>query len=468
MSESDSTKDKHVAPTIQITQVTVEVWKNRYLIDRELGRGGVGIVYLARDQQLLSKPVVIKVLQDATNPDPYLQKKFKQEIEALARIDHPGVVGVLDVGETPDGKPFLVMQFVEGVNLRSEITSGGMDFRRTAHILHQVSKALAAAHDKGIYHRDLKPENIMVQRSGKAEEYVKLIDFGVAAVVDSRVVQKTQASKIVGTISYMAPEQLMGRASPTSDIYSLGVIAFEMLTGQRPEVSWSGPAKKPRELRSDIPAEAEEVILTALSFQPEKRPPTPRDFGDQMARALGVEVSVSSPLPVVPVQAPPLPPSTSATLEMAYVLFMDIVAYSKLPMDLQSQHIQELQQTVRSTNEFRRAQQSDQIISLPTGDGMALVFFQNPVAPIECATEISRALKKKPNLLLRMGIHTGPVYKIADINTNINVAGGGMNLAQRVMDCGDAGHILVSKTVSDILGQLSDWAQPSTILARLK
>src|SRR5688572_17398800 len=203
MSESDSPKDKSVAPTIQITQVTVEVWKNRYLIDRELGRGGVGIVYLARDQQLLSKPVVIKVLQDETNPDPYLQKKFKQEIEALARIDHPGVVGVLDVGETPDGKPFLVMQFVEGVNLRSEITSGGMDFRRTAHILHQVSKALAAAHDKGIYHRDLKPENIMVQRSGKAEEYVKLIDFGVAAVVDSRVVQKTQASKIVGTISYM-------------------------------------------------------------------------------------------------------------------------------------------------------------------------------------------------------------------------------------------------------------------------
>jgi tRNA A-37 threonylcarbamoyl transferase component Bud32/class 3 adenylate cyclase len=442
------------------TQPTVALWKNRYWIEKELGRGGFGVVYLARDQQLLSKPVVIKVLHEESSPDPYFQKKFRQEIEALARIDHPGVVGVLDVGETPDGKPFLVMQYVEGVTLRSELKKQGMQLHRVAHIMRQVGQALGAAHDKGVYHRDLKPENIMLTRAGETEEYVKLIDFGIAAVRDSQVAATAQASKVVGTVSYMAPEQVLGKGSPTSDIFALGVIAFEMLTGERPEVSWEGVSKKPRELRSEIPEGAETVIVQALAYQPEKRIGRPRDFGDQLARGLGFEPTITSPLPAVPVSAPVAQQQSSAAgLEMAYVLFMDIVAYSKLTMALQSQRIQQLQQIVRSTAEYQRAQQADQIVSLPTGDGMALVFFQNPVAPIECATEISRVLKSHPDIQLRMGVHTGPVYRIADINTNRNVAGGGINLAQRVMDCGDSGHILLSKAVAEILGQLGDWEQ---------
>jgi len=181
MTEGDAAKDRAI-PAGGTSPPARALWKNRYLIEKEIGRGGFGVVYLARDQQLLSKPVVIKVLQDETNPDPYFQKKFQQEIEALARIDHPGVVGVLDVGETPDGKPFLVMQFVEGVTLRSEISKDGMELRRVAHIMRQVGQALGAAHDKGVYHRDLKPENIMLTRSSETEEYVKLIDFGIAAV----------------------------------------------------------------------------------------------------------------------------------------------------------------------------------------------------------------------------------------------------------------------------------------------
>jgi hypothetical protein len=127
-------------------------------------------------------------------------------------------------------------------------------------------------------------------------------------------------------------------------------------------------------------------------------------------------------------------------------------------MDLQSDRIQDLVEIVRNTAAYERAFQNNQIISLPTGDGMALVFFQNLVAPVQCAIEVSRVLKNRPELELRMGIHTGPVYRIADINTNRNVAGGGINLAQRVMDCGDGGHILLSKAVADVLGQLSEWS----------
>jgi class 3 adenylate cyclase len=143
-------------------------------------------------------------------------------------------------------------------------------------------------------------------------------------------------------------------------------------------------------------------------------------------------------------------------LEIAHVLFTDIVGYSRLPMDRQTRVLQELYDIVRGTQEYRRAKRG-QIISLPTGDGMALVFFGDPETALRCAVEIGRALRKAPSLQLRMGVHSGPVYRVADINTNMNVAGGGINMAQRVMDCGDAGHILVSRRVADDMLQLSTW-----------
>jgi tetratricopeptide (TPR) repeat protein len=136
---------------------------------------------------------------------------------------------------------------------------------------------------------------------------------------------------------------------------------------------------------------------------------------------------------------------------------MDIVAYSTLPMDEQQKLLLELQTVVRATSEFVRAQASHQLIRLPTGDGMALVFFRDPEAAVRCALQLGRALRHHPEIRLRMGIHSGPVYRVADINANRNVSGGGINIAQRVMDCGDAGHILVSEEVAKMLGQLSEW-----------
>jgi eukaryotic-like serine/threonine-protein kinase len=156
-------------------------------------------------------------------------------------------------------------------------------------------------------------------------------------------------------------------------------------------------------------------------------------------------------------QPPDLSPSPS--LEMAHVLFMDVVAYSRLPMDQQQRVIHDLQEAVRHTQEFARAQAADQLIRLPTGDGIALVFFQDPEAPVRCALELTKILRGHADIQLRMGIHSGPVYRIADINASRNVAGGGINIAQRVMDCGDSGHILLSKAVADVLGQLSSWTE---------
>jgi len=153
--------------------------------------------------------------------------------------------------------------------------------------------------------------------------------------------------------------------------------------------------------------------------------------------------------------------SQPASLEIAHVLFMDIVAYSQLPMEEQSRLLLELMSVVRQSCEFTRAQERDQLLRLPTGDGMALIFFHDPEASVRCAVEISRALLQHPDLKLRMGIHSGPVQRINDINASSNVSGAGINYAQRVMDCGDAGHILVSRAVAEVIGETTRWGGAS-------
>src|SRR5882724_9597146 len=145
-------------------------------------------------------------------------------------------------------------------------------------------------------------------------------------------------------------------------------------------------------------------------------------------------------------------------LEIAHVLFIDIVGYSKLLINEQRECLEELNHVVRATQAFRSAEAAQKLTRLPTGDGMALVFSTTPEAPVECALQISKALKGRPELRVRMGVHSGPVSGITDVNDRSNVAGGGINMAQRVMDCGDAGHILISKSVADVLLQLSRWS----------
>src|SRR5499427_2101886 len=144
-------------------------------------------------------------------------------------------------------------------------------------------------------------------------------------------------------------------------------------------------------------------------------------------------------------------------LEIAHVLFTDIVGYSKLPINQQRAVVERLNEIVRRTDAFQAAETAGRLITIPTGDGITLVFYHSPEAPVECALEISRALKKHPELQLRMGVHSGPVSGVIDAIGKPNVAGAGINMAQRVMDCGDAGHILLSKHVAEDLEQYPHW-----------
>src|SRR6201981_1593744 len=149
--------------------------------------------------------------------------------------------------------------------------------------------------------------------------------------------------------------------------------------------------------------------------------------------------------------------SSDVKFEIGDVLFIDIVGYSKLLINEQSEQIQKLKEIVRGAEQLRLAEAEGKLLRLPTGDGGALVFRTSPEAPVLCALEISKELKNHPELRVRMGIHSGPVSEIADLNEQANIAGAGINVAQRVMDCGDAGHILLSKHVADDLEQYPRW-----------
>lgn len=457
----NETQRAETAPTLRRDEMIGTTLDNRYLIEKRLGRGGFGTVYLASDNKAAARKVVVKIMHTEESDNDSIKERFKQEVEALSRLDHPGVVGLFDCGETIEGRPYIVMQHISGVSLRALLTPEGMPSTRVATIMRQIGRALTAAHEAGILHRDLKPENIMVTANG--EEHVRVIDFGIAKVKNSIVNVNTARGMVVGTLNYTSPEQLKAEPlTPQSDIYALGVIAFEMLTGRRPndpesvfhllELQRAGIRVKPTELRAGLPPAVDHVVLKALSFEPHDRYERAREFGDLLAAALldQYEPELNEPVPKH---------SENEAPQMAHVLFMDIVGYSKLLIDEQTRQMQELQDIVIATKECARVRPTGDLIRLPTGDGMALVFFRDPEAPVRAAVEISRALKAHSAIELRMGIHSGLVYRIADINTNMNVAGRGINMAQRVMDCGDNGHILLSKSLADDLGQLARWSE---------
>lgn len=459
----------------------------RYVIQRELGRGGLGIVYLACDTRLGSLPVVIKTMQGDVFDDPWFAKKFEEEIKALLRIKHPGVVGVFDVGQMPDGKPFFVMPYVKGQSLAGEMRGLGMGLKRAARIIRQIGYALSAAHGKGVTHRDLKPDNVMLQTFESGEEVALLIDFGIATIRDLQAIDANRKTRVVGTLPYMAPEQLRGEPSPASDIWALGVLSYEMVTGRLPfsannplvlaEMQRAGVSVMPKALRPELPGAVQDVILKALSYDPAARYRHAHDMGESFTRA-ALEEDGEPTLPLnestllVDERTMPVDESTSQmdenistaanvepVPEVGHVLFMDLVGFSRLPMSEQERLLSKLRQIVLDSPSFQRATSGEQRLSLDTGDGMAVVFFRNPVAPVLCALEIASKLKEHPDVKLRMGVHSGPVYRRRDINENLNVLGSGINFAQRVMDSGDAGHILLSRNVADTLLQLGDWQE---------
>ena len=177
----------------------------------------------------------------------------------------------------------------------------------------------------------------------------------------------------------------------------------------------------------------------------------------RLADLPSARLPVSLVLPTVNAQNTSAEPPSDLQLEIAHLLLIDVVGYSKLLVNEQIELLQELNHIVRETQSFRAAEASDKLIRVPTGDGMALLFYRSPEEPVRCALEISKALQGHPLIQLRMGVHSGPVNPVTDVNDKTNIVGSGINVAQRVLECGDAGHILLSKHVADDLEAYRQW-----------
>jgi serine/threonine protein kinase len=244
---------------------------SRYAVEKTLGKGGMATVELAEDTELRRK-VAVKRLFASLAADAVFQERFFREARMAAALSHPNLVAVYDVGEE-DGLPYIVMEYVDGETL-AELTarSGPMQPDEAVELLLQVCAGLEHAHAAGLVHRDIKPQNLLVRRDG----VVKIADFGIARTLQAT--QLTQAGTVLGTAAYLAPEQAAGeRVTAAADIYSLGAVAYELLTGRTPyEVeSLADLAQKQRQapppLR-DVPPELERAVLRALAFKPSKRP----------------------------------------------------------------------------------------------------------------------------------------------------------------------------------------------------
>jgi eukaryotic-like serine/threonine-protein kinase len=279
-----------------------KVLDDRYEVKQQLGKGGIGVVYLAQDLRT-NVSVAIKMLQSELVIDEASIKRFEQEVSAMASMNHPHLVAWHGSGMTPTGQPFLVMEYLQGRGLREVIKEGGpIAPERAVHIFSQVTEGVECAHLQGLIHRDLKPSNIVLIEQNGDPDYVKVLDFGLVKLMPwagKPTQQLTKAGESFGSPMYMCPEQCVGKKlSQSSDIYSLAITLFEALTGSPPfrgsnpiqttsmHVHQSPP--KFADVRSglELPVALEAVVMTALQKDPADRFQSMSDFRNALQSAL--------------------------------------------------------------------------------------------------------------------------------------------------------------------------------------
>jgi serine/threonine-protein kinase len=268
--------------------LTETLAEGRYRVERVLGRGGMAVVYLAHDKEL-RRPVAVKVLAEHLAGDESLRERFLQEARLAGRLSHPNVVQVYDAGET-DGQPFIVMEFVPGRTLSD---AGKLPPEEAVQLVLQACAGLQHAHEAGLVHRDVKPGNLIVREDG----VLKIADFGIARAADST--RLTQLGTILGTAAYLAPEQAAGEdVTAAADIYSLGAVFYELLTGRPPHEfgslaelgakQRSGVITPVRDLEPSVPEPIEAAVMHCLAREPRFRPASAAALAYELAGAAEV------------------------------------------------------------------------------------------------------------------------------------------------------------------------------------
>jgi serine/threonine-protein kinase len=299
-----------------------KVIAGRYRLEARIGEGGMGIVYRAR-HVLIDRVVAVKLIRPDLRGETHLRAWMLREARAANRVDHAHIIDIHDIGETDDGELYLVMEYLVGTPLSAELARGPLPLARGVDILEQMGAALSRAHDLGVVHRDLKSDNILLTTRGGRKDFVKILDFGLAALAhDPRLAPK---GAVFGTPEYMSPEQARGeQAGPHSDLYALGILFFEMLSGQLPfrasdrdtllEMQRSAPPPKPSSIKKDTNPVAEKIVLKLLEKDPRKRY---RDGHHLLEELKALQRSLPSTSwekeGDAPAAAPPLPPAPRQT-----------------------------------------------------------------------------------------------------------------------------------------------------------
>jgi hypothetical protein len=307
-----------------------KVVAGRYRLEARLGEGGMGVVYRAR-HVLIDRVVALKLIRPDLRGETHLRAWMLREARAANRVDHAHIIDIHDIGETEEGELYLVMEYLIGTPLSQELAKGPMPITRAVDILEQMCAALARAHDLGVIHRDLKSDNILLTARGGRKDFVKILDFGLAAIArDPRLAPK---GAVFGTPEYMSPEQAKGEeAVPHSDLYALGVLLFEMLTGQLPfrssdreqllEMQRTMPAPRPRGIRADAHPQAESICLRLLEKDIRKRYQDAHHLQEEL-KALQRSLPTNAWNPdeaggdAGAAPPPPPPPATAAVTEWA-------------------------------------------------------------------------------------------------------------------------------------------------------
>ena len=304
----------------------------RYTLDEELGRGGMAVVHLARDREL-EWPVAVKILDESLAADEAFVRRFRREATTAARLAHPNVVQIYDFGEE-DERLHIVMEFVDGVALDDLVRRDGpLPLARVLDLAGQSCRGLQYAHEQGVVHRDVKPANLLLRRDG----ILKIADFGIARA-GGEATQLTSAGTVLGTASYLAPEQAAGKpVTSRADLYALGAVLYELLTGTPPRkietlAQLAGIAEEPiepiRERAPDAPEHVEATIMRCLARNPDYRPASAADLAASLA---------GEPVPATRVLGPPTAATrvlaarrrawaTRRTLVAALIVFLALLA----------------------------------------------------------------------------------------------------------------------------------------------
>ncbi|HEU4382648.1 MAG TPA: protein kinase [Anaeromyxobacteraceae bacterium] len=419
----------------------------RFELVREIGRGGFGVVYEARDREL-GRLVAFKAVRAGFRSDARAERLLR-EAEAAALLSHPNIVTLFDVGQSPQG-PYLVMELLRGLTLAERIERGPLPVRDALRIFVEMAKGLAHAHAQGVTHRDLKPGNVFLCDDGQ----VKVLDLGMAHAFGHRKVDG-------GTPAYMAPEQWRGAPEDErTDVFAMGVVLFEMIAGAPPFASEAGSSVRGATAAPDLAIPEEpglrDLIRRMLAQDPVKRP---RDAGEVLAAltALAGEPPRDGAAASTPAPARRAPPTSERTDRafLATVVAAEIAGYAAHSVDTcaawKARFNRSLAAAIRGVPEEER-------VLLDTGAGAAICFLGDPEAAMACAVGLREGMGPAAagGPRLRVGVHLGAVRLVPDVNGNLEAIGEGLNEADRVMRLAGEDQALVSRSFFEVAACLSE------------